>query len=40
MILMHLEKASRETLAEAVERAWRLVAPAKLVRQRDQLPES
>jgi hypothetical protein len=35
MILIHLEKASKTLLAEAVERAWRLVAPAQLVRQRD-----
>jgi hypothetical protein len=40
MILMRLEKASKTTMAEAVERAWRLVAPAKLVRQRDESPES
>jgi hypothetical protein len=36
MILMRLEKASRRTMVEAVERAWRLVAPAKLLRQRDE----
>jgi hypothetical protein len=35
MILMRLEKASKTTMSEAVERAWRLVAPAKLVKQRD-----
>jgi hypothetical protein len=40
MILMRLEKASRTTMAEAVERAWRLVAPAKLVRERDESLES
>jgi hypothetical protein len=40
MILMRLEKASRTTLAEAAERAWQLVAPAKVARQRDELPES
>jgi hypothetical protein len=36
VILMRLEKASRTTMAEAVERAWRLVAPTKLVRERDE----
>jgi hypothetical protein len=40
MILMRLEKASKTTLSEAVERAWRLVAPAKLVKQRDESQES
>ena len=35
MILMRMEKASKSVLAEAVERAWRLAAPAKLVRERD-----
>jgi hypothetical protein len=40
MILMRLEKASRTTMSEAVERAWRLVAPAKLVRERDESRES
>ncbi len=40
MILMRLEKASKTVVVEAVERAWRLVAPAKLVKQRDELPES
>jgi hypothetical protein len=35
MILMRTEKASKTVMAEAVDRAWRLVAPAKLVRQRD-----
>lgn len=39
MILMRLEKASKTAMAEAVERAWRLVAPAKLIRQRDGPPE-
>lgn len=38
MILMRTEKASRKVMAEAVERAWRLVAPAKLVRKRDETP--
>jgi hypothetical protein len=40
MVLMRLEKASRTTMVAAVERAWRLVAPAKLVRQRDESPGS
>ncbi|HEV2441020.1 MAG TPA: MmcQ/YjbR family DNA-binding protein [Steroidobacteraceae bacterium] len=35
-ILMRMEKASRTVMAEAVDRAWRLVAPAKLVKQRDE----
>jgi len=35
MVLMRLEKASKAVMTEAVERAWRLVAPARLVRQRD-----
>ncbi|HEV2270914.1 MAG TPA: MmcQ/YjbR family DNA-binding protein [Steroidobacteraceae bacterium] len=39
-ILMRIEKASATVMAEAVERAWRLVAPAKLVRQRDGIPAS
>src|SRR5579872_2700198 len=40
MILMRLDKASVKILAEAVERAWRLVAPPKLVRERDDTPAS
>lgn len=39
-ILMRIDKASRTVMAEAVERAWRLVAPAKLVRERDGKPAS
>lgn len=35
MILMRIDKASRAAVTDAVERAWRLVAPAKLVRLRD-----
>lgn len=35
MILMRVEKASKNVMAEAVERAWRLVAPAKLLSERD-----
>ena len=33
MILMRIEKASRDVLMDVVERAWRLVAPDKLVKQ-------
>jgi hypothetical protein len=43
MILMRVDKASREAMTAAVERAWRLVAPEKLVRLRDETrapPES
>jgi hypothetical protein len=40
MILMRLEKASKTVMAETVERAWRLVAPAKLVKERDEPPQS
>lgn len=36
MVLMRIDKASRETMTDALERAWRLVAPAKLVRLRDE----
>ena len=36
IILMRAEKASQEVMVDAVERAWRLVAPAKLVRERDE----
>jgi len=35
MILLRLEKVSRETLMDVTERAWRLVAPAKLKAERD-----
>jgi hypothetical protein len=35
MVLMRIEKTSRDVLIDVVERAWRLVAPAKLVRERD-----
>jgi hypothetical protein len=35
MVLIHLQKASKAVLTEAVERAWRLVAPAGLIRERD-----
>jgi hypothetical protein len=30
-VLMRLEKASKKVMVEAIERAWRLVAPAKWV---------
>jgi len=35
MILMRIEKVSREVLMDMVERAWRLVAPSRLMKQRD-----
>jgi hypothetical protein len=35
MVLMRIEKTSRDVLIDVLERAWRLVAPAKLARQRD-----
>jgi hypothetical protein len=35
MVLVRLEKVSRAVLVDVAERAWRLVAPAKLVRERD-----
>jgi hypothetical protein len=35
MILVRLDKISRAALIDLTERAWRLVAPAKLVRERD-----
>jgi hypothetical protein len=35
MILMRLERSSRDVLMDVAERAWRLVAPDKLVKQRD-----
>jgi hypothetical protein len=35
MILLRLDKASRAVVADITERAWRLVAPDKLVKQRD-----
>ena len=37
MILLRLEKAPRDVLVDVTERAWRLVAPVKLVKQRDAL---
>jgi hypothetical protein len=35
MILLRLEKVPRDALIDVTERAWRLVAPAKLKRERD-----
>jgi hypothetical protein len=35
MVLVRLEKVSRAVLVDVAERAWRLVAPAKLVKERD-----
>ena len=35
MILVRLNKISRAAMIDLAERAWRLVAPAKLVKQRD-----
>lgn len=35
MILVHLDRISRDALVDIVERAWRLVAPAKLVKARE-----
>jgi hypothetical protein len=35
MILMRIEKAERSVLVDVVERAWRLVAPDRLVKERD-----
>jgi hypothetical protein len=36
MILVHLDRIRADALADLVERAWRLVAPKKLIEQRDQ----
>jgi hypothetical protein len=35
MVLVRLEKVSRAILVDVAERGWRLVAPAKLVKERD-----
>lgn len=35
MVLVRLEKATRAVLVDVTERAWRLVAPKKLVRERE-----
>jgi hypothetical protein len=40
MILMRMQRASPAALTDVIERAWRLVAPAKLVKQRDAVPAS
>lgn len=40
MILMRIEKASRGDLMDIAERAWRLVAPDKLVKQHDAVSAS
>ena len=37
MILMRLERASRKELLDMVDRAWRLVAPAKSVTERSAI---
>jgi hypothetical protein len=36
MVLLRLDKATRTVLTDVTERAWRLVAPAKLVREREE----
>ncbi len=35
MILMRVDEAPRDVVVDLTERAWRLVAPSKLVRERD-----
>lgn len=35
MILMRIEKVSKDVLLDVAERAWRLVAPGRLVKERD-----
>jgi hypothetical protein len=35
MILVRLNKVSKDVLTDVTERAWRLVAPAKLVKKHD-----
>jgi hypothetical protein len=35
MVLVRLDKISKDVLVDITERAWRLVAPPKLVKQRD-----
>ena len=35
MVLVRLEKATRAVLVDVTERAWRLVAPTKVVRERE-----
>ncbi len=36
-ILVRIEKASRDLLTDVTERAWRFVAPAKLIKQHDSV---
>jgi hypothetical protein len=36
MILVRLDKVSKDVLVDVTERAWRMVAPGKLVKARDQ----
>ena len=33
---MRMEKASQRTMLDVADRAWRLVAPARLIRERDE----
>lgn len=40
MILMRMEKASAGTMLDVVDRAWRQLAPANLIRQRDEALQS
>ena len=35
MILIRIEKVSQDVLRDVAERAWRLVAPGRLIKQRD-----
>ena len=35
MILMRMEKASSKTMLEVLDRAWRLLAPTRLIKERD-----
>jgi hypothetical protein len=35
MVLVRLDKVSRDVLVDVAERAWRLVAPAKLIKAHD-----
>lgn len=35
MVLVRLEKATRNVLVDVTERGWRLVAPKKLIRERE-----
>lgn len=40
MVLMRLEKVGRRELTDLLERAWRMVATAALIRQKDASPRS